>query len=105
MQNDVNRLTADGYPWDQSRKTPKRKGPKRAWDESYADLVAYKQKLGHTNVPQTYSKLGVWVASQRTEYTRFLKGKKAALMTKEKVVKLNHDIGFIFSAIGRGARD
>jgi hypothetical protein len=95
MKNDVDRLTALGFPWGQCCKT----GPKRTWDESYAMLLRYKERFGHTNVPQTYSKLGIWVASQRNEYKRFLKANnKAALITTEKLVKLN-EIGFKFCAI------
>jgi superfamily II DNA or RNA helicase len=41
-----------------------------SWDEWYGKLSAYKQREGHTKVPQSYStddgaKLGIWVGDQR----------------------------------------
>jgi hypothetical protein len=40
----------------------------RAWDESYKDLVAYKDKYGDCNVPRRWKelpRLGRWVTNQR----------------------------------------
>ena len=46
---------------------------RRTWEESYELLLAYKQKNGHTNVPQSEKPLGVWVNSQRVEHAKYLR--------------------------------
>ena len=41
-QNQVDRLTEVGFTWDTGIKIPESTHPRRSWDESYADLIAYK---------------------------------------------------------------
>lgn len=67
---------------------PRRKN--RKWEESYAALVAYKEKHGTTRVPRRYpddAALAKWVGVQRT-YERKLSSEK-----RKKLL----DIGFDFS--------
>jgi hypothetical protein len=56
------RLEALGVQWDRHE---------AAWEEKYNELVAYKQKNGHCDVPQSEeSGLGVWLNDQRRAYKK-----------------------------------
>jgi hypothetical protein len=50
-----------------------------SWEDRLSELADYRKLNGHCNVPQRYfsenSKLGKWVAKQRTQYKLHLKGK------------------------------
>jgi hypothetical protein len=49
--------------------------PAASWDESYQQLVEFKEKHGHTNVPtDAKDPLAVWVHIQRREYRRQQQG-------------------------------
>jgi len=49
---------------------------KKKWDEMFHQLLLYKERSGHTSVSRmTHPKLGNWVHSQRTLYSRFRRGK------------------------------
>ena len=71
-------------------------GPK--WGIKFQELQSYKAKHGHCNVPTTTFKLGRWVDSQRQQY-RLLKEGKSALMTDERVQKLE-SIGGLVGDLG-----
>jgi len=65
------------------------------WERQFSNLIAYKAKHGHTNVPYPCNEnpsLGNWVTAQRRKYRRFKKGEKSPL-TMEKINRLNA-IGF-----------
>jgi len=52
----------------------------KSWEESFADLKAFKEEHGHTNVPsQPKSTLRNWVVLQRVKYERLKEGKKSDL--------------------------
>ena len=56
----VNRLTGTGFIWDALEWT---------WNESFTELLAYKEKYGDTNVPQSWSTgLGSWVSDTRKDW-------------------------------------
>jgi hypothetical protein len=62
-----------------------------SWEERLQELATYKQVNGHTNVPQKFPSnkpLGLWVATQRTQYKLLQDGKKS-LMTTERKKSLN----------------
>jgi len=74
------------------------------WDVRLAQLVAYKNEFGNTNVPKTYApnpQLGQWVQTQRVYYKKWKQGKKTHL-SEERRQKLD-DIGFLWH-IGNGRK-
>jgi superfamily II DNA or RNA helicase len=61
------------------------------WDERFGELVAYKKRFAHCNVPKDWSEnphLGSWVANQRI---------RKAILSKDCIQRLNQ-IGFIWDA-------
>ena len=98
------------------RKSPaKRRSRKRSRDEQFQALLEFKERFGHTFVPQEYVhlpskdtehsekvrisswKLGYWVMNQRKEYRKMMNGQATALK-QEDVEKLK-SIGFVFNAL------
>jgi hypothetical protein len=60
----IDRLEAIGFVWDPI---------KLQWEEMFLDLVDFKRKNGHCNVPQSYlmkPQLGSWLATQRSKYNK-----------------------------------
>ena len=80
--------------------TPSREsGHNKKWEESYKELVEFKERNGHTLVPvnkQEQSKLSRWVSRQRLEYRYMTEGKPTA-MNQARFNKLSQ-IGFAFKA-------
>jgi len=67
------------------------------WDEWLDLLQQFKEKNGHTNVPQkNEAGLGLWVAKQRQTFKLWQAGKPSP-MTPERVARLT-EIGFIFES-------
>jgi len=76
------------------------------WNFRYGQLIEYKEKHGHCNVPQLYEpnkklgtwvhyqRLGMWVGHQRTQYRLLQQGKQSS-MTEERIDKLE-EIGFVW---------
>ncbi|GKY95938.1 hypothetical protein MPSEU_000554400 [Mayamaea pseudoterrestris] len=69
-----------------SREKATRDYYERKWQANYNELLIFKEKSGHCNVPRIEGKLGAWVADQRILY------RKLTLDT-DREAKLN-DIGF-----------
>lgn len=92
-QEQIDRMSSLGFCWESAYKAPIRRAP-QTWDESFSDLVAYKEKNGHVLVPRNDPQLGRWVHYQRSGYMKFLAGKKSHLTTL-KIKKLT-DLGFAF---------
>ncbi|KAL3923145.1 MAG: hypothetical protein SGILL_001825 [Bacillariaceae sp.] len=68
------------------------------WEDKFAELVDYKRRFGHTNVPSTsqdFPKLAVWVKRQRRQY-KFLMEGQASTVTPYRKEKLE-SIGFSWS--------
>lgn len=63
-----------------------------SWEERFLELVAFKMKYGHANVPRSRGKLGSWVKSQRRQHSLYIRGEKSHL-TPERVAKMN-SLGF-----------
>lgn len=63
-----------------------------SWEERFMELVAFKMKYGHANVPRSKGKLGSWVKSQRRQHSLYLRGEKSHL-TPGRVAKMN-SLGF-----------
>lgn len=71
------------------------------WHQRYAELVQFREKHGHTNVPCLYHsnpKLGSWVGTQRKEFKRKLAGKSSHL-NKGRIEDLTK-IGFDWAVVG-----
>jgi hypothetical protein len=62
--------------------------------QRYDDLVAYKEKHGHINVPQAEKPLGGWLHSQRKDYSAFVRGKRKTY-EQWKIDKLN-ELGIVW---------
>lgn len=61
------------------------------WSVMYEELRRYKERHGHTNVPQNYQKnrkLGAWVKNQRQIYKRYKRGINGKGMTEERIGSL-----------------
>ena len=69
----IQRLEEAGFKWTL-------RPPRRTFDERFEELLKFKQKFGHCNVPATksskYWSLGCWCRDLRVAYKRFKKGEK-----------------------------
>jgi hypothetical protein len=54
-QEQADHLTALGFTWDLGIKLPKHRHPTQSWDETYADLLAYKVSFVHVCEAVVYS--------------------------------------------------
>lgn len=57
----VDRLDRLGFVWDVHE---------WQWNQTYHELLRYTDEHGHSNVPMSYGKLGLWVFNQRSDYHR-----------------------------------
>jgi len=58
------------------------------WMIRYHELIEYKRREGHCNVPQREKRLGCWVSTQRTQYKLLLEGRQSQ-MNQERIDMLN----------------
>lgn len=69
----------------------------RKWEESYADLCAYRGAKGHCDVPNRYApnpKLGNWVYNQRKAYSMKVRGVKGGESLTAERIRMLEDVGF-----------
>ncbi len=69
--------------------------PPKSWDEMFAQVQNYQQKMGNCNVPFNTTNpnpLAKWTAYQRAEYKRFKQGRDS-LLTLDQIGQLK-EIGF-----------
>lgn len=69
--------------------------PPKSWDEMFAQLQNYQQKMGNCNIPFNATNptpLAKWTAYQRAEYKRFKQGRDS-LLTLDQIGQLK-EIGF-----------
>ena len=78
----------------------------RTFEERYAELMKYKLKVGHCNVPQTkkksgeYQSLGVWCNNLRMAYKKIQNSETPHIkLTQEQIRKLE-DAGFKWRLVG-----
>jgi hypothetical protein len=57
----VERLDRIGFVWDVHQ---------WQWNQTYHELLRYKEEHGNTNAPISFGKLGLWVLNQRSDYNR-----------------------------------
>ena len=62
------------------------------WESRHRQLVAYKERNGHVDVPWNDGPLGTWVSTQRTQL-RLRNEDKKSRMTDERKAKL-YELGF-----------
>jgi len=95
-QERAQRLQAIGFVW-------KTWDPRRVpWEERFKELVEFKDKFGHCQVPMGYknnTRLANWVSNQRQERREMLRGKKSGYrrLTQERIEMLDK-IGFVWEA-------
>jgi hypothetical protein len=70
-----------------------RTGP--PWDQRFQELLDFKKKHGHTNVPTSSRPLRNWVVTQRYQYRLLKEGKYSPLTSGDRLKRLE-SIGFSF---------
>eukprot|EP00587_Corethron_hystrix_P002606 CAMPEP_0113309526 /NCGR_PEP_ID=MMETSP0010_2-20120614/7532_1 /TAXON_ID=216773 ORGANISM="Corethron hystrix, Strain 308" /NCGR_SAMPLE_ID=MMETSP0010_2 /ASSEMBLY_ACC=CAM_ASM_000155 /LENGTH=611 /DNA_ID=CAMNT_0000164791 /DNA_START=64 /DNA_END=1899 /DNA_ORIENTATION=- /assembly_acc=CAM_ASM_000155 len=103
----INQLHALGFVFQVLTKYNK-VGPRRPWEENFAELLQFRTKYGHTRVPYKWPEnvpLANFVEWQRKAYKKMKKGEKDCWgMTPERAMKL-YEIDFIFdNTKGRGSK-
>jgi len=81
-------LESLGFVWDSH---------KAVWEERINELIAYRTKHGHCNVPAKFaenSQLAIWVKCQRRQYKLFCAGERSN-MTEARIKKLS-EVGFVW---------
>ena len=79
------------------RLTPEFSRPRNAqwqWNQTYHELLRYKEDRNHTNVPMSYGGLGLWVFNQWSDYNSYRKGKQCGMTPAR--LELLGDAGFEF---------
>jgi hypothetical protein len=70
------------------------------WQERLNELLAFREKHGHSNVPSKYpenAQLAIWAKCQRRQFKLFcIDGSKRSNMTLERISKLAR-VGFVFN--------
>jgi len=76
------------------------------WQKQFNLLLEFKERHGHTIVPQHYKEnknLALWVTTQRYDYKKFRENKKT-FMSQERVDALN-EIGFVWNVFDKKWRE
>jgi hypothetical protein len=97
-QERIDKLNSLGFQWRVVAR-PKDRVKPQPWETRFQQLLDFKEKHGHTIVPQHLRGLGLWVHDQRVSYKQMQKGQKSR-MTPERALKLT-EIGFVFEVKGR----
>ena len=84
-QERVDRLDKLGFVWDVHQ---------YQWNQTYHELLAYRNEHGDCNVPISNGYLGLWVLNQRAHYNSYRRG-QATHMTASRLEMLEA-IGFAF---------
>ena len=94
-QDRIDRLSSIGFKWAQ-KATKGGTGPRVPWETRFNEVVQYKTKNGHCNVPQSQGQLGTWVRHQRKAY-------KANSLARNRIDQLN-SIGFEWAINATGPK-
>jgi len=81
----VDRLERLGFVWDVHQ---------WQWNQTYHELLQYRDEHNDTNVPMSYGSLGLWVFNQRAHYNSYRKGNKSHMTPAR--LELLRNIGFEF---------
>jgi hypothetical protein len=91
-QDRIQKLESIGFEWKKQSHTAA-----TSWSQRYNQLIEYKSKYNHTNVPIRWKEnrgLGQWVSTQRQEYLHYLMGKKSNMNTSR--IERLESIGFVW---------
>jgi hypothetical protein len=97
-QDRIDKLNSLGFQWRVVAR-PKDRVKPQPWETRFQQLLDFKEKHGHTVVPQHLRGLGLWVHDQRVSYKQMQQG-KTSRMSPERALKLT-EIGFVFEVKGR----
>ena len=94
-QDHIRQLDDAGFKWSLSTSV--------TFDERFAELMKFKEKVGHCNVPRTqsgeYQSLGLWCSNLRMAYKQIQKsGTSERKLTEENIQELE-DAGFNWSMV------
>mmetsp|Transcript_12747 Transcript_12747/g.16644 ORF Transcript_12747/g.16644 Transcript_12747/m.16644 type:complete len:487 (-) Transcript_12747:65-1525(-) len=67
------------------------------WNQCYEELLLFREKYGHCDVPQSYKKLGRWVMGQRRQ-------KRIGKLSQSRLTKLN-EVGMFWEQDGNTWED
>jgi hypothetical protein len=70
----------------------------RNWDSYFNDMLAFKEKYGHTHIPLNYAtdtSLALWAYQQRVDHAKKMEGKRINTNTLSRLEKLSK-VGFAF---------
>jgi len=89
----IRQLEDAGFKWSLSTRCK--------FDERYAELMRYKEKCGHCNVPKKgsieYPSLGNWCSHLRTSYKKIQKRETPPMKLTEENIRQLEDAGFKWS--------
>ena len=92
-EENIRQLEDAGFKWSLS--------PCRTFDELYAELMKYKEKSGHCNVPKSnsgeYQSLGNWCNTVRTAYKKIQQGETPQTKLTQEMIQQLEDAGFMWS--------
>jgi len=92
-QENIRQLEDAGFKWSLSTYT--------TFDERYAELMKYREKFGHCNVPKSkygeYQSLGKWCSNLRAAYTKIQKNETPLIKLPQEMIQLLEDAGFKWS--------
>jgi len=88
-EENIQQLEDAGFKWSLSR----------TFDEWHAELMKYKEKVGHCNVPQSgeYQSLGEWCKHLRKAYKKIQKNETPTYILTEENIQQLEDAGFKWS--------
>ena len=96
-QENIQQLEDAGFKWSVSTY--------RTFDERYAELMKYKEKFGHCNVPGTksgeYMSLGNWCNDVRTSYKKIQKKETPRIKLTQENIQQLEDAGFKWTSTRR----
>jgi len=94
-QENIQQLDDAGFKWNVSISTS------MTFDERYAELIKFKEKAGHCNVPQTksdgYQSLGRWCSKLRVSYKKIQKSEIPNRKLTQEMTHQLDDAGFNWS--------
>jgi len=77
----------------------KRPAPKQSFDDHFNDLLAFKAKYGHCDVPRTgeNASLGRWCSEMRVSYKKIQNNQKPKMKLSDEQIQRLNDAGFKWS--------
>ena len=96
-EENIRQLDDAGFMWILATYT------RRAFDERYAELMNFKEKAGHCDVPATksgeYKSLGDWCNQLRVSYKKIQNQETLNMKLTEQMIQQLDDTGFRWSLV------